>query len=167
MNNLDCVYTNITGAYHEADEILPPQEPSLRFRTVLSTMNGTCLGKLQPIALYMVLVTGYISKGIDDVTVSITRPNQKPWMTAEVHALLRTRDTAFWSDDKAALRTARGHQSGKACTCSESPHPLPTHWGHKTQVAGHPGQHQLQDISTCLRRWGLPSRCAETLLLPV
>ncbi|KAK1806963.1 hypothetical protein P4O66_005446, partial [Electrophorus voltai] len=47
---------------------------------------------------YTASVTGYISKCIDDVTVSktiTTCPNQKPWMTAEVHMLLRTRDSAF------------------------------------------------------------------------
>ncbi|KAK1786882.1 hypothetical protein P4O66_017263, partial [Electrophorus voltai] len=45
---------------------------------------------------YTASVTGYISKCIDDVTVSktiTTRPNQKPWMTAEVRMLLRTRDS--------------------------------------------------------------------------
>ncbi|KAK1802807.1 hypothetical protein P4O66_021353, partial [Electrophorus voltai] len=44
---------------------------------------------------YIASVTGYISKCIDDVTVSktiTTRPNQKPWMTAEVRMLLRTHD---------------------------------------------------------------------------
>ncbi|KAK1788245.1 hypothetical protein P4O66_016695 [Electrophorus voltai] len=47
---------------------------------------------------YTASVTGYISKCIDDVTVSktiTTRPNQKPWMTPEVRMLLRTRDSAF------------------------------------------------------------------------
>ncbi|XP_053469877.1 NACHT, LRR and PYD domains-containing protein 4-like [Ictalurus furcatus] len=40
-----------------------------------------------------------------------TRSNQKPWMTAEVRALLRTRDSAFKAGDKAALRTARAKLS--------------------------------------------------------
>uniref|UniRef100_A0A3B1K914 Reverse transcriptase domain-containing protein n=1 Tax=Astyanax mexicanus TaxID=7994 RepID=A0A3B1K914_ASTMX len=59
-------------------------------------------------------VTGYISKCIEDVTVSKTitsRPNQKPWMTAEVRALLRSRDKAFKSGDRAGLRTARAKLS--------------------------------------------------------
>ncbi|KAI4900497.1 hypothetical protein NFI96_007889, partial [Prochilodus magdalenae] len=59
---------------------------------------------------YTESVTGYISKCIDDVTVSkviTTHPNQKPWMTAEVRVLLRTRDKVFRSGDKAGLRTAR------------------------------------------------------------
>ncbi|KAI4898623.1 hypothetical protein NFI96_006404 [Prochilodus magdalenae] len=49
-----------------------------------------------------------------DVTVSktiITRPNQKPWMTAEVRALLKARDSAFKEGDKAALRKARAKLS--------------------------------------------------------
>ncbi|XP_076849711.1 uncharacterized protein LOC143497938 [Brachyhypopomus gauderio] len=63
---------------------------------------------------YTASVTGYISKCIDDVTVSRTitiHPNQKPWMTAEVRVLLRTRHSAFKAGDKAALRTARAKLS--------------------------------------------------------
>ncbi len=58
---------------------------------------------------YTETVTAYIKKYIDDVTVTktITTPaNQKPWMTAEVCGLLKTRDEAFRSGDKAALNTA-------------------------------------------------------------
>ncbi|KAK3563396.1 hypothetical protein QTP86_024171 [Hemibagrus guttatus] len=53
-------------------------------------------------------------KCIDDLTVSktiTTCSNQKPWMTAEVHALLKSRDSAFRVGDKAALRTARAKLS--------------------------------------------------------
>ncbi|XP_049331041.1 probable RNA-directed DNA polymerase from transposon BS [Astyanax mexicanus] len=63
---------------------------------------------------YAASVTGYISKCIDDVTVSktiTTRPNQKPWMTAEVRALLRTCDSAFRVGDKVALRKERADLS--------------------------------------------------------
>ncbi|KAI4878303.1 hypothetical protein NFI96_003285 [Prochilodus magdalenae] len=59
---------------------------------------------------YTSSVTSYISKCIDDVTVSktiTTRPNQKPWMTAEVRSLLKARDSAFKTGDKAALRKAK------------------------------------------------------------
>ncbi|KAK3564155.1 hypothetical protein QTP86_009038 [Hemibagrus guttatus] len=59
---------------------------------------------------YTTSVTSYISKCIDDVTVSktiTTRSNQKPWMNAEVRALLKSRDSAFKAGDKEALRTAR------------------------------------------------------------
>ncbi|KAK3516386.1 hypothetical protein QTP70_010501 [Hemibagrus guttatus] len=95
------------------------QEPSLLFRTVLSALTGICSGRLQPTATinleeYTTSVTSYISKCIDDVTVSktiTTRSNQKPWMTAEVRALLKSRDSAFRAGDKAALRTARAKLS--------------------------------------------------------
>ncbi len=54
---------------------------------------------------YTETVTAYIKKCIDDVTVTktiTTRANQKMWMTAEVRGLLKTRDEAFRSGDKAA-----------------------------------------------------------------
>ncbi|KAK3544427.1 hypothetical protein QTP86_011168 [Hemibagrus guttatus] len=63
---------------------------------------------------YTTSVTNYIGKCIDDVTVSktiTTRSNQKLWMTAEVRALLKSRDSAFRAGDKTALRTARGKLS--------------------------------------------------------
>ncbi|KAI2645940.1 hypothetical protein H4Q32_025291 [Labeo rohita] len=63
---------------------------------------------------YTDTVTAYIKKCIDDVTVTktiTTRANQKPWMTAEVRGLLKTRDDAFRSGDKAALKTARANLS--------------------------------------------------------
>ncbi|KAK1801497.1 hypothetical protein P4O66_004522 [Electrophorus voltai] len=63
---------------------------------------------------YTASVTGYISKDIDDVTVSktiTTRPNQKPWMPAEVRMLLKTRDSAFRTGDREALRKTRAKLS--------------------------------------------------------
>ncbi len=63
---------------------------------------------------YTETVTAYIKKCIDDVTVTKTitaRANQKSWMTAEVRGLLKTRDEAFRSGDKAALKTARANLS--------------------------------------------------------
>ncbi|KAK3551765.1 hypothetical protein QTP70_025401, partial [Hemibagrus guttatus] len=45
---------------------------------------------------YTTSVTSYIEKCIDDVTVSktiTTHSNQKPWMTAKVRALLKSRDS--------------------------------------------------------------------------
>ncbi|KAK3529355.1 hypothetical protein QTP70_029327 [Hemibagrus guttatus] len=54
-------------------------------------------------------VTSYINKCIDDVTISksiTTRSNQKPWMTAKVCALLKSRASAFRARDKDAPRTA-------------------------------------------------------------
>ncbi len=63
---------------------------------------------------YTETVTAYIKKCIDDVTVTkiiTTIANQKPWMTAEVRGLLKTRDEAFRSGDKAAFKTARANLS--------------------------------------------------------
>ncbi len=63
---------------------------------------------------YTETVTAYIKKCIDDATVTktiTTLANQKPWMTAEVRGLLKTRDEAFRSGDKAALKTARANLS--------------------------------------------------------
>ncbi len=59
-------------------------------------------------------MTAYINKCSDDVTVTniiTTRVNQKPWVTAEVRGLLKTRDEAFSSGDKAVLKTARANLS--------------------------------------------------------
>ncbi|KAI5090163.1 gastrula zinc finger protein XlCGF28.1-like [Silurus meridionalis] len=63
---------------------------------------------------YTSSVTCYISKCVDDVTISktiTTRFNQKPWMTANVRALLKQRDSAFKTGDKMALKTARAKLS--------------------------------------------------------
>ncbi|KAK3507948.1 hypothetical protein QTP70_005055 [Hemibagrus guttatus] len=52
-------------------------------------------GKTTDLEEYISSVTSYISKCIDDVTISksiTTRSNQKPWMTAKVRALLKSRD---------------------------------------------------------------------------
>ena len=89
------------------------KEPSLPSRTVLSALTGKCLGRQQPPTApltwrrtrHQLLVSSRVRVCIDDVTVkSITmRSNQKPWMTAEVRALLRARDIAFRAGDKEAL----------------------------------------------------------------
>ncbi|KAI5088080.1 gastrula zinc finger protein XlCGF28.1-like [Silurus meridionalis] len=63
---------------------------------------------------YTSTVTSYISKCVDDVTISktiTTRSNQKPWITANVHVLLKQRDSAFRSGDKAPLKTTRAKLS--------------------------------------------------------
>ena len=60
---------------------------------------------------YTSSVLGYIRKCMEDVTTSKTitiRPNQKPWLNAEVRSLLRTRDAAFRDGDVEGLRAARG-----------------------------------------------------------
>ncbi|KAK3570992.1 hypothetical protein QTP86_033394, partial [Hemibagrus guttatus] len=64
---------------------------------------------------YTTSVTNCIGKCIDDVTVSrtiTTRSNQKPWMTVEVHALLKSRDSAFRAGDKEAQRIHGHFQDG-------------------------------------------------------
>ncbi|KAK3545782.1 hypothetical protein QTP70_012759 [Hemibagrus guttatus] len=63
---------------------------------------------------YMTSVNSYVSKCINDVTISktiTTRSNQKPWMTAKVRALLKSRDSAFRAGNKMALKTARAKLS--------------------------------------------------------
>ncbi|KAK3556233.1 hypothetical protein QTP70_006918 [Hemibagrus guttatus] len=63
---------------------------------------------------YTTSVTSYISKCIDDVTVSKTIAicsNQKPCMTAKVRALLKLRDSTFRAGDKTALKTTRAKLS--------------------------------------------------------
>ncbi|KAI5611074.1 gastrula zinc finger protein XlCGF28.1-like [Silurus asotus] len=62
---------------------------------------------------YTSSVTCYVSKCVD-VTISktiTTRFNQKLWMTANVHVLLKQRDSAFRTGDKTALKTARARLS--------------------------------------------------------
>ncbi len=63
---------------------------------------------------YSETVTAYITKCIDDVTVTKTitvRANQKPWLTGEVYRLLKARNTAFRAGDEEGLKTARANLS--------------------------------------------------------
>ncbi len=63
---------------------------------------------------YTETVTAYITKCIDDVTVTKTitvRANQKPWLTGEVYRLLNARNAAFRAGDEEGLRTARANLS--------------------------------------------------------
>ena len=51
---------------------------------------------------------------MDDVTVTRTisiRANQKPWLTGEVHRLLRAWNSAFKAGEEMGLRTARANLS--------------------------------------------------------
>lgn len=97
-------------------------------------------------------MTGYISKCIDDGTVSrtiILHPNQKPGMTAEVHALLKTCDSAFKSGDKVALREDRSKLiraiRDAKCAHSQRIHTDFNPTGDPlTHVAGDPSCHQLK-----------------------
>ncbi|KAG9347418.1 hypothetical protein JZ751_004985 [Albula glossodonta] len=59
---------------------------------------------------YTTSVMAYISKCIDEVTVSkqvTIRANQMMWLTPEICAMLKTCDNVFRTGDKAALRIAR------------------------------------------------------------
>lgn len=63
---------------------------------------------------YSDTVSAYITKCIDDVTVLKTitiRANQKPWLTGEVHKLLKVRNAAFKAGDQAGLKIARANLS--------------------------------------------------------
>ncbi|GAA6103466.1 complement C3-like [Tachysurus ichikawai] len=113
-NTLDLVYRNIPGVYPAeprphlsySDHNTYANSSIQTTRQMLKT--GSEAGRLQP------AVTSYISKCIDDVTVSktiTTRSNQKPWMTANVRVLLRTRDLDFRTGDRVALTTARAKLS--------------------------------------------------------
>ncbi|KAI4871789.1 hypothetical protein NFI96_020449, partial [Prochilodus magdalenae] len=121
-NALDLVYTNIPSAYraeprphlgysdHIFVMLIPAYRPLVRRSKPVLKQGGCDLQHHHRLGG----VTSYISKCIDDVTVSktiTTHPNQKPWMTAEVRALLKARDSAFKEGDKAALRKARGKLS--------------------------------------------------------
>ncbi len=58
---------------------------------------------------YSETVTAYITKCIDDVTVTKTitvRANQKPWVTGEVYRLPKARNAAFRAGAEVGLRTA-------------------------------------------------------------
>ncbi|KAK3552095.1 hypothetical protein QTP86_000240 [Hemibagrus guttatus] len=105
----------------------------------------------------MTSVTSYIGKCIDDVTISktiTTRSNEKPWMTAKVRALLKSRDSAFRAGDKVALKTASAKLSqairGEASTHPENLQPLSGQQRLLEYVAGHTGDHKLQDHTICL-----------------
>ncbi len=63
---------------------------------------------------YSETVTAYITKCIDDITVTKTitvRANQKPWLTGEVYRLLKARNAAFRAGDEEGLKTARANLS--------------------------------------------------------
>ncbi|KAK3537570.1 hypothetical protein QTP70_014366 [Hemibagrus guttatus] len=117
------------------------------FTVFRANRNAALCRRLQPtmtinLEEYTTSVTGYIGKCIDDVTVSktvTTCSNQKPWMTAEVCALLKSRDSAFRAGDKEALRTARAKLSR---AIREAKH------AHAQRIYGH-----FQDSGDSRRMW--------------
>ncbi len=70
------------------------------------------LFKHQDVAEYTQTVLFYIASCTDIVTEEKyirVFPNQKPWMTSEVHTLLRARDMALKSGERALYSAARGN----------------------------------------------------------
>ncbi len=116
---------------------------------------------------YTETVTAYIKNCIDDVTVTktiTTRANQKPWMTAEVRGLLKTRDEAFRSGDKAALKTARanlsrGIKNAKRSYAKKNQWSLQRQQRHTAPVVSHSDHNWLQAPATGLWWRHIPPRC--------
>ncbi len=128
-NTLDFVYTTVKNAY-KAEPVLKLAKPVQKQITVWPDNATSALqdyfkdtdwnmfkeaatyNNHTDLQEYTETMTAYCLNCIDDVTVTktiTTRPNRKPWMTAEVRGLLKTRDEAFRSGDKAALKTARAN----------------------------------------------------------
>ncbi|KAK3510918.1 hypothetical protein QTP70_025540 [Hemibagrus guttatus] len=114
---------------------------------------------------YTTSVTSHIGKCIDDVTVSktiTTHSSQKPWMTAEVRALLKSRDSAFRAGDKAALRTARAKLSRAIRELKRT---------HAQRIHGHfqdsrDSQRMWQGIQAITNYKTTPSACDSDASLP-
>ncbi len=81
---------------------------------ILCTKQAATYNNTTDLQEYSETVTAYITKCIDDVTVTKTitvRANQKPWLTGEVYRLLKARNAAFRAGDEEGLRTARANLS--------------------------------------------------------
>ncbi|KAK3541749.1 hypothetical protein QTP86_002391 [Hemibagrus guttatus] len=117
------------------------------FREAATNGNSINLGE------YTTSVTSYIGKCVDDVTISKTitiRSNKKPWMTAKVHALLKSRDSTSRAGNKMALKTARAKLSR---AIREAKH------AHIQRLHGH-----FQDSGDTRRMWqGIQAIMTETL----
>ncbi|KAK3528731.1 hypothetical protein QTP70_010390 [Hemibagrus guttatus] len=110
-------------------------------------------------------MTSYIGKCIDDMTVfkSITtQPNQKPWMTAKVCALLKYRVSAFRAGDKDALRAAwaKLSQAIREAKCT-----------HSQRIHGHfqssgDTRHMWQGIQSITNYRPAPPACDSDASLP-
>ncbi|KAK0137698.1 repressor of the inhibitor of the protein kinase [Merluccius polli] len=110
-------------------------------------------------------VTGYISKCIDDVTTMKTitiRPNQRPWMNAEVRARLKARDAAYRSGEAGALKTARAELTRAIKTAKRS---------HSEKINNHftntkDSRHLWQGIQAITNYRPAPLACADDGSLP-
>ncbi len=114
---------------------------------------------------YTETVTAYITKCIDDVTVTKTitvRANQKPWLTGEVYRLLKARNAAFRAGDEEGLKTARAkpiprHQRGQETIHQEDSPSFQRQQRHSEPVAGDTDHYGLQAPTTDL--WTAPCPC--------
>ncbi len=99
---------------------------------------------------YTETVTAYITKCIDDVTVTKTitvRANQKPWLTGEVYRLLKARNAAFRAGDEEGLKTARANlsrgQRGQETVLQEDSPSFQRQQRHSEPVAGNTDHYGL------------------------
>ena len=70
---------------------IPAYKQKLSYRTVLLSQTGMFRDSSDGIEEYTTSVTGFINKCIDDVVPTVTvrtYPNQKPWITGNIHAEL-------------------------------------------------------------------------------
>ncbi len=100
-NTLDFVYTTVKNAYKAEPR------PHLGYSDHISVMLTPAYRPLLKLAKP---VQKQITVWPDNAT-SALQDCWKPWMTAEVRGLLKTRDEVFRSGDKAALKTARANLS--------------------------------------------------------
>ena len=210
-NILDCVYTNIRGAYralsrphlglsdHISILLAPAYRPLLRrIRPTKRTVTvwprdaasvlqdcfqrtdwqvfreaATCEGEVD-LEEYTSSVLGFISKCADDVTTTRTvtcYPNQKPWLNAEVRALLKARNAAFRAGEASALREARkrltaGIARAKATIRPENSGSL-HHQRPPAHVEGYQVHHRLQHQGCTMPKGPLLARRTQQVLCPL
>lgn len=97
-----------------------PEEASFALQDCFDTTDwqvfrqaATCYDN-KDIEKYTDTVTSYITKCIENVSYSrtiTTRANRKPWLTGEVHKLLRARNAAFRAGDVDGRGTTRANLS--------------------------------------------------------
>lgn len=88
-----------------------PEGASSQLQDCFERTNWDIFGN-QDLEEYTSTVLFYIQNCVDNVTVDkLIRvyPNQKPWMTKEVQTLLKDRNTAFRSGDRALYSAARAN----------------------------------------------------------
>ncbi len=116
---------------------------------------------------YTETVTAFIKKCIDDVTVTktiTTRANQKPWMAAEVHGLLKIQDETFRSGDKAALKTAIANLSHGIKKAKHQYAKKSTTTSATVKTLGPCGKPFRPSLTTSQWWWHILTRCTQPLL---